>query len=84
MTRVQQGRGLDSQISSWQGCPWQSRGLSKTRPSNTGASGLIPGQRTKIPCAVWQKKKKKKKNHGKDREQTCGQGRGMDWEFGVG
>ena len=60
MTRVQQGRGLDSQISSWQGCPWQSRGLSKTRPSNTGASGLIPGQRTKIPCAVWQKKKKKK------------------------
>ena len=59
MTRVQQGSRLYSQISSWQGLPWRSSGLRKTRSSNTGASGLIAGQRTKIACVVWQKKKKK-------------------------
>ena len=58
MTRVQQGSRLYSQISSWQGLPWRSSGLRKTRSSNTGASGLIAGQRTKIACVVWQKKKK--------------------------
>jgi len=32
----------------------------KIPTSNTGDVGLIPGQGTETPCALWQKKKKKK------------------------
>ena len=33
----------------------------KTLPSNAEGTGLIPGQGTKIPQAVWYGKKKKEK-----------------------
>ena len=43
--------------------------VAKTLPSNTGGTGSIPGQGTKIPHTTQQKRKKKKKRE-REREKT--------------
>ena len=41
--------------------------VAKTLPSNTGGTGSIPGQGTKIPHTTQQKRKKKKKERERER-----------------